>query len=287
MNISYIKTCNILSLSGGGVFGAFEAGVLSNLTEKNHTWNLITGVSAGGINAGYISTIESGKEKYNVNLFKELWTSMKNEDIYSHSFFLNGLSYYDSLPLKKTFDKIFRDLNPIRPVKISATSLKKGSSKVFTDEDIERYGFTNILMSSTAIPVLLPPYEFGGDIYVDGGITSNLLLNEGIEFCLQNYPDENIYVDVIVCGQKLGVDDDVSMHFKVIFNRLISVIAEQLEYSELLHSIVEENIYVTVYEEKIPQSYDLLDFTVTETLWSMGYDFSNVHQYWINGTNVS
>ena len=104
-----VNTCKILSLSGGGVFGAFEAGVVSYLAERNHTWDLITGVSAGGINAAYLSTIKPGEVKDNVEIFKDIWTSIKNEDVYKYSYFLNGLSVYDNTPLIKTFDRIYNN----------------------------------------------------------------------------------------------------------------------------------------------------------------------------------
>ena len=49
----------ILCLSGGGSYGAFEMGVICNLIEEaKGGWDLITGVSAGSINAAYISTLK-------------------------------------------------------------------------------------------------------------------------------------------------------------------------------------------------------------------------------------
>ena len=279
-----VSSCNILSLSGGGVYGSFEAGVVSHLAERNHTWDIITGVSAGGINAGYLSTIESGEEKNNVELFKQIWTSIKNEDVYMPSYFLNGFSLYDNTPLASTYDRIYNDRVPIRPVKISATSLKQGGSFVFTNEDIIKYGFTNILMSSTAIPILFPPYQFLDDIFVDGGVTSNILVNEAINFCQETLPGELIYIDVIICRTNLGNDTDLQMHFKDIANRLISIIGQEIMYSELRHPILEDNIFITVYEQRDPQGYDLLDFTATEALWYQGYNYTNVEVYWINNT---
>jgi predicted patatin/cPLA2 family phospholipase len=279
------ESCRVLSLSGGGVYGAFEAGVVSNLVENNNiTWDIITGVSAGSINAGYISTIKPYEEKKNTELFKQLWTSMKNKDIYYHVYFLNGLSLYDNTPLKYTFSKIFKNKVPIRPVKIGSTSLKEGITHVFNETDIINLGFTDILMSSTSIPILFPPYKFNNDIYVDGGITSNILVNEGIDYCLKNFPNEKIYIDVVVCGLKLAKDENIEMRFKQLLNRIISIIAEQVEYSELLHPVFEDNIYITVYEQKNAQGYDLLDFSATTDLWNQGYYFSNVHVYWINNT---
>ena len=46
-----LNSCKILSLSGGGVYGAFEMGIVSKLLENNKTWDLFTGVSAGSLNS--------------------------------------------------------------------------------------------------------------------------------------------------------------------------------------------------------------------------------------------
>ena len=79
--VSIVSSCNILTLSGGGVYGAYEIGIASKLFEDGATYDLITGISAGSINTAYLSTIPSGKEKNYTKEFKTLWTSIKNKDI--------------------------------------------------------------------------------------------------------------------------------------------------------------------------------------------------------------
>ena len=47
---------NQLAFSGGGAFGAVEIGILKKLqTINNNKFDIYTGISAGGINAGYLS----------------------------------------------------------------------------------------------------------------------------------------------------------------------------------------------------------------------------------------
>jgi len=281
---SFSSACNVLTLSGGGVYGSFEAGVFSTLFENGSTYDIITGVSAGSLNTAYLSSIQSGQEKYRISEFKNLWTSIKTNDILHKIYFLNGLSLYDNIAIKNKLNEIFSNLTTIRDIKIGATSLIDGTSRVFTKKDVLQYGLVDILMSSIAIPIFLPPYPFLNDIFVDGGLTSNILLNEGIDYCLNKFPLENIYVDVIVCGKKLGKYESMSMTIKDIAERLISIITEQVEYSELLHPIFENNVFIRVFEQQHQDSYGLLDFDATETLYNEGYNFTNVNIYWINDT---
>jgi predicted patatin/cPLA2 family phospholipase len=278
------SACNVLTLSGGGAYGSFEAGVYSKLFETGSTYDIITGVSAGSLNTAYLSSIQSGNEKYHITEFKNIWTSIKTNDILHKVYFLNGLSFYDNKPVKNKLNEIFSNITSIRDIKIGATSLINGTSQIFTKKDVLQYGFVDILMSSIAIPIVLPPYPFLNDIFVDGGLTSNILLNEGIDYCLNKFPLENIYVDVIVCGKKLGKYESMKMNIKDIAERIISIISEHVEYSELLHPIFENNVFIRVFEQQHQDSYSLLDFDATETLYNEGYNFTTVNIYWINNT---
>ena len=54
--VASTKTCRALAMSGGGAHGAFEAGVLWGLVKndkdkRKFEYDVITGVSAGSINA--------------------------------------------------------------------------------------------------------------------------------------------------------------------------------------------------------------------------------------------
>lgn len=48
--------CNVLALSGGGAFGAVEMGILDGLVASGRaptSYDILTGISAGGLNAGF------------------------------------------------------------------------------------------------------------------------------------------------------------------------------------------------------------------------------------------
>ena len=59
--------CRILALRGGGVHGAFEAGVLQALTERMPAneikYDYVSGVSVGAMNASIIALFPPGDEK--------------------------------------------------------------------------------------------------------------------------------------------------------------------------------------------------------------------------------
>ena len=127
----------ILVLSGGGSHGCFEIGIVSRLIQDGKgSWDLITGVSAGSINACYLSTIEKDDEKNHIVEFKKLWTDFKNADVYSNEFFLNGLSIFNNELFRKKLETIFGDKKPIRPVIIGTTSLSTSESKIFSNKDM-------------------------------------------------------------------------------------------------------------------------------------------------------
>ena len=72
------KECKALALSGGGAHGAFEAGVLWGLFKNDpdkskYEYDIVSGVSAGSINALGIAAYPIGKEEELADLLSEEW----------------------------------------------------------------------------------------------------------------------------------------------------------------------------------------------------------------------
>ena len=100
----------ILVLSGGGSFGCFEMAVVSALILSGKgSWDMCTGVSAGSFNASFLSSVEKDKEIDNINLFKKLWSDIKNSTIFEKEYFFNGLSVYNSNNYKKIVEEVYKD----------------------------------------------------------------------------------------------------------------------------------------------------------------------------------
>jgi len=65
------KVCNALAMSGGGTYGAYEAGALWGMFYTNDTtenrkkfeYQVVTGISAGSINTGGLALFAVGDEE--------------------------------------------------------------------------------------------------------------------------------------------------------------------------------------------------------------------------------
>lgn len=270
----------ILVLSGGGSLGTFEAAIISQLISQGKGgWDLITGVSAGSINASYLSTIDKNKEIDNINIFKNLWCSIKNSDVFNPELFLNGISMFNTNKYKSILETIFKDRKILRPLMINTTSLNTSTSKIFTEQDIEKYGFIDIIMSSSSIPILFPPYRFLDDFFIDGGFSSNIVLDEAIKYSLNHFPEEEVEIDVVICGH--FIDEEVisqkELTFKKLIEKMIGIIEQQMEYFEVLEKMeIPSNIKINIYQPKNKLPISFLNFDNPEELWELGSDFQNI-----------
>ena len=270
----------ILVLSGGGALGCFEMAIVSQLIlQGKGGWDLITGVSAGSINASYLSSIESIEEISNIDIFKNLWCSITNSEVFSLELFFNDLSMFNNDKYKSHLETVFKNRKPVRPIMINTTSLNSSSSKIFTEEDIKKYGFIDIIMSSTSIPIIFPPYPFINDFFIDGGFTSNIVLDEAIKYCLNNFPDDDVQIDVIICGHSIDkeVISDKELTLIKLIEKILGIVEQQVEYFEVLKKLdIPSNIKIKIYKPKNPLPYSFLNFDHAKELWDLGSDFDNL-----------
>ena len=75
--------CRTLVLSGGASYGAWEAGVVWGLTHygnpSDFTWDVISGVSAGSINAGGIVLFDVGDEVTMSEWLSDKWAALTTD----------------------------------------------------------------------------------------------------------------------------------------------------------------------------------------------------------------
>ena len=166
-----------LAFSGGGSFGAVEIGILKRIleTEKNQSYDLYTGISAGALNAGFLSYFSNLKT--GVKSAEKMYSGIHNLLVYELEPF-TGVSILNTEPLFKTLTKVIDGMpgEPVVHTLIGATNLYSGSLDVYTFEDNDDYNKVQLLMSSSAIPGIFPPVKYNGQLYADGGTLSNELL---------------------------------------------------------------------------------------------------------------
>ena len=167
---------NQLSFSGGGSFGAVEIGIIKKLMERKIiNFDIYTGISAGALNAGFLSYFNNIEE--GIKTAETIYSTIKNRMVYK-LLPSTEVSLLNTEPLFNTLLKVI-DKMPNEPVihtLIGATNLYSGNLDVYSFEDNDNLNKVYLLMSSSAIPGLFPPIRYNGNQYADGGTLSNELL---------------------------------------------------------------------------------------------------------------
>ncbi len=172
-----VSSLNQLSFSGGGSFGAVEIGILKRVVEfnKNVQYDLYTGISAGALNAGFLSYYSNINQ--GIKTAEYIYSSIRNRVIYDIAP-NTGLSLLNTEPLYKTLTKIIDKMpnEPIIHTLIGATNMYSGKLDIYSFEDQDDINKVLLLMSSSAIPGMFPPIKFNDQLYADGGTLSNELI---------------------------------------------------------------------------------------------------------------
>jgi len=186
---------NILELSGGGQYGAFGAGLLKGWTESGQRpeFDVVTGVSTGALLATHAFL---GTPKDDAFL-EEIFTTISAADIYTSNKRLFSLlwgknSVYDTSPLQALLDKyitaevlqrVADAYDEHRILLVGTTNLDYGQTWVWNMGMIAREGtpealelYKQVLRASAAPPIVFPPVEIFGHLFVDGGVRENLVV---------------------------------------------------------------------------------------------------------------
>lgn len=131
-----VSSLNQLSFSGGGSFGAVEIGILKRVVElnKNVQYDLYTGISAGALNAGFLSYYSNINQ--GIKTAEYIYSSIRNRVIYDIAP-NTGLSLLNTEPLYKTLTKIIDKMpnEPIIHTLIGATNMYSGKLDIYSFED--------------------------------------------------------------------------------------------------------------------------------------------------------
>jgi len=164
-----------LVLAGGGSLGAVQVGMLKALFTQPLKIDLIVGSSVGALNGAFLA---SNPTAAGVERLSEIWLSLHRQDIFPVSL----LTSLQALFFKKrhlieahALSQLIRTILPDQavealpiPLHIVTTNLLTGAEVVLSEGDVE-----SCLLASTAIPVVFPPVNIGGQLLVDGSVASN------------------------------------------------------------------------------------------------------------------
>ena len=158
-------------MSGGGSNGAWEVGVLWGLVNygdpSDYTYDVVTGVSIGSINAFWAAGWPIGQEKEMIDAGSDLWNNMTNSDVWkswpesplktlqTRQGLLDNTPAYEFIKnMASGFDKFYRRIT------VSALNFDSGMVEFFDQDNTSFEEFYKAAFSSTAIPGLFPNYAW-------------------------------------------------------------------------------------------------------------------------------
>lgn len=193
--ISYIErkrghALNMLSLSGGGQNGAFGAGFLVGWRERGERpqFDVVGGVSTGALLATHAFL---GSPADDATL-EEMYTQVSSKDIYTDRSILDLLSadsLKDTAPLREmlvkyvtaeTLTRVAAAYDDNRMLFVGTTNIDYGQTWVWNMTMIAKAGkldlYRDVLLASASFPIVFPPVEIDGHLFVDGAARSNLVI---------------------------------------------------------------------------------------------------------------
>lgn len=210
-----------LVLGGGGTRGAAHVGVLKVLTEAGVPIDRIAGTSIGAIIGGlYDAGVPLDKLEKQVadnsvmKAFMNIPLSVRVATTPIHLLpRIVGHKSYDGLFKGTRFRKFLEHELPHSPVNIEdlptpycavALSLVDGHPHAFVKGDL-----VHAMQASSAVPELRRPVKVGDQLYVDGGVVSNLPVDQartvlGANFIIAVDIDERFEEVPIESFEKLG-----------------------------------------------------------------------------------
>ncbi len=176
-------------LSGGGAWGAMQAGALRSLLEHNILPDTLIGCSVGALNAAHLAREVSLAQLDSV---AQIWRQVSKRIVYPGgrmSILWRVATGQDSLHDNRAFYQFLQDSGCTPALTfgstsgahlyVTATNLRTGRLHVFGDDPSDR--LLDALMASTALTPLHPPWEVNGERYVDGGTVTALPLRVALE----------------------------------------------------------------------------------------------------------
>lgn len=265
---SCTATINQLSFSGGGSFGAVEIGIIKRLTEINNKgFDLYTGISAGALNAGFLSYFKNIGD--GIRVAERIYTSINNRMVYK-LLPTTGVSVLNTEPLFNTLNAVISRMpgEPVIHTLIGATNLYSGNLDVYAFESNEDK--VHLLMSSSAIPGLFPPIEYNDNLYADGGTLSNELLQ------VEHKGDEYINITFITPYEGFIYDNEPIDSLEKMIKRTISILTSNYNNplatlnQNCVNPIGEINKYYV--DPALLEGYSILNFDNGKELIDIGYN---------------
>lgn len=182
---------NLLSLSGGGQNGAFGAGFLVGwrASGRRPEFDVVGGVSTGALLATHAFLGTPADDA----ILEQMYTQITKADIYTDrglfSLLFGADSLKDTAPLHamlvkyitaETLQRVAEAAEANRLLVVGTTNIDYGQTWVWNMTLIAKAGdvelYRNVLLASASFPIVFPPVQIDGHLFVDGAARSNLVV---------------------------------------------------------------------------------------------------------------
>ena len=259
------KYKRVLILGGGGVKGAFQIGTIKHLIEKHDIkWDLIIGVSVGALTGSYLAMYNQNEVLKGIKSLESFWrTKINNEAIYkpiAPGFWKYAFAFFTKYinstePLRKTLTENW----DLKKLKRSDVDFLLGTTSLLSGQyrNVDKYsdGIIDWIMASSAFPILFPSIKILNDEYIDGGLRSNVPINDALQFDVE-------HIDVILCEPYGDHAKSLKRNKNLIdvILRTTEILSDELFVNDLKHICFFHDIDIDIYS---PMSYltsETLDF---------------------------
>ena len=181
----------MLSLSGGGQNGAFGAGFLIGWRESGRRpeFDIVGGVSTGALLATHALL---GTPADDAQL-EAMYTQITKKDIYREigvfGLLFGADSLSDTAPLRaliakhitaETLERVAAAYDDNRLLVVGTTNIDYGQTWIWNMSMIAKDGnlelYREVLLASASFPIVFPPVEIEGHLFVDGAARSNVVI---------------------------------------------------------------------------------------------------------------
>jgi NTE family protein len=156
--LSQMKTA--LVLSGGGMFGAYQAGAWKALSRVQFTPDIVVGASVGALNGWYIASGLTADD------LERHWLDPAAGEIMAYRVARSPWSGFDPRPLEKRAKFMVENYRPRVDFGVALIRLPRLRRTLVRDREVS----WRHLVASCAVPVGFPPVRIGGALYCDGGL---------------------------------------------------------------------------------------------------------------------
>ncbi len=208
-------------LSGGGAKGSGQLGMIKYAYEKGIRPDFISGISVGSLNATLWA------QEQNLELLEDVWRGIKgNSDIYRKNWFRPCKLYrslYDNKPLRRKINK-YIDTEKLKSspieLQIGVVQLQSGGYSIIDKFNAD---YKDMLLASTAIPVVFPAVTWREHEYVDGGVRNVAPLKAAIDFgCTKVYIFHCYSLEMIAQEKKIKNLVNIGIQsFAIMYNEIL------------------------------------------------------------------